>query len=104
MSKGWQRSGLKVGEEIRIPTDLFVTGKQALERLVSATYIGEVSAGLLVSCKFKPGLRNTISNEVGYRIMIPWASIYCGQVKVYRDDSTSIIAKRIRDIKEEEIA
>lgn len=96
MSRGWQRSDLKIGEEIRIPSSLFITGTQAVERLISVTYIGEVDTGILVDCKFKASIKNIISDSTHYRMMIPWASIYCGHVSVYRDDSTSIVARRIK--------
>ena len=95
MSRGWQRNGMTVGEEVRIPATMFITGLSATERLISTKYIGEVDTGIMVECKFKPSCRTNNPEGYCYRMMIPWASIWCGHVKIYREDDTQIMAKRM---------
>lgn len=87
MSRGWQKSNLKVGDEVRISSALLIAGDIAAEKLVRTTYIGESSTGLLLDLEFV--------KEQHYKMFINWASIWCGQVKVYRDYSTLIEAKRL---------
>ena len=87
MSRGWQRSNLKVGDEVRISSALLVAGDIAAEKLVRTTYIGESSTGLLLDCEFV--------KEQHYKMFIDWASIWCAHVNVYRNDSTRIDARRL---------
>lgn len=95
MSRGWQRSGMTVGEEVRIPATMFITGLSATERLISTKYVGDVDTGIMIDCKFKPAPITTNPESYGYRIMIPWASIWCGQVHVYREDDSEVVARRM---------
>ena len=95
MSRGWQRSGLKIGEEVRINESMLVAGATAMERLESSTYIGESSTGLLIDCKFTPCIRTNNPENSHYKMFIPWASLWCGSVRLYREDSTQIEARRM---------
>lgn len=87
MSRGWQRSNLKAGDEVRISSSLLVAGDIAAEKLVSTTYLGESSTGLLLDCEF--------AKHQHYKMFISWASMWCGNTKIYRADSTLIEAKRL---------
>lgn len=94
MSRNWQSSNLRVGEELRISTSLFIGGESVYERIESITYLGESSTGILVDCTFKPSVKNMKSPH--YRLFINWASIWSGQVKIYSGDGSQVIAKRMK--------
>lgn len=95
MSRGWQRSDLRIGDEVRINSDMLISGKSGMQNLERSVIVGESSTGLLIDCRFKPNLRAQNPEECHYRMFIAWSSIWCGFVKLYRDDSTSILANRI---------
>jgi len=92
MSRNWQRSNLRAGEELRISTSLFIGGDSVYERIESITYLGESDTGILVDCTFKPSIRKMKSPH--YKLFINWASIWCGHIKVYSGDGSLIVAKR----------
>ena len=94
MSRNWKRSGLTIGTPLTIPVDLFIEPTKALDRLESVTYVGENSAGIMVDCKFLPAF-NTINPEGShYRMFLNWASIWCGQLHVLKEDGTMLRAER----------
>ena len=95
MSRGWQRSDLKIGDEVRINSDMLISGKSGMQNLERSVIVGESSTGLLIDCRFKPSLRTHNPEGCHYKMFISWSSIWCGAVNLYRDDSTSILAKRI---------
>lgn len=94
MSRGWEKSRLTAGTRLRIPDSLFVEPTKAVERLISVTFVGENNAGIMVDCVFKPNWGNTVSRLNHYRIMINWASIWCGHIKVYTEDGEMLRAHR----------
>lgn len=93
MSRNWQRSNLRAGEELRISPSLFIGGNLAYERIESITYLGESETGILVDCTFKPSIKKMKSPH--YKLFINWASIWSGHVKVYSGDGSLIVAKRM---------
>jgi len=94
MSRGWENSRLTIGEELRIPSALFIEPDKAINRLVSTKYVGESDSGILVECAFKSGTSPNISRIHQYKIFINWASIWCGQVKVYTESGQPVRAYR----------
>ena len=96
MSKCWQRSGLKVGEEVRLPERICTSIVSRLEssRLLSATYIGETSAGMLFELKFMPAFGTTEPEMWHYRVIVDFAAVYCGQVKIVGEYLGEVVAKR----------
>ena len=73
----WEKSDLQIGEELKLPDDLFVMGSK---HLIRARYIGETEKGILAECEFVP---SPLSEEINhYRIFINWSSIWCGAIKV----------------------
>jgi len=96
MSRGWQKSGLVYGEKLRVPSLLFVEGIRAQDRLQGAYYIGESETGIYIDCVFTPGVCTMDTSSWHYRMMIPWASIWCGHIKLYRDDDSMVNARRAR--------
>ena len=95
MEKIWQRSDLKLGEELKISNQVFIEPLKAAERLEGIYYIGETDAGIIVDCLFKPALGRR-AEDCHYKIMINWGQIYCGDVKVSRVNGENIRAKRIK--------
>lgn len=95
MEKIWQRSNLKLGEELKISKQVFIEPLKAMERLTGIYYIGETNAGIMVDCMFKPAFGRR-AEDCHYKIMINWGQIYCGDVKVSRANGESIHAKRIK--------
>ena len=91
----WQRSNLTVGELITIPSELFIEPSKAEKRLLSATYIGETDAGLMVECSFIPGVRTSDTSKWHYKLFINWPSIWCGHVKVMRVNGEMVRARRM---------
>lgn len=103
MNKGWLKSGLILGEEIRIPISLFTTSIDTIEeRLKSVNYVGETDSGIMLDCRFQPGVATKNPDSWHYRMMINWATIWCGQLKLYRKDGTMIRARRKQQHIEEE--
>ena len=96
--KGWQRSGLTMGEKLIIPSRLFIEPTKAVDRLISTTYVGETDAGLMVECTFIPPVGHTKPSH--YRMMLNWASIYCGAVHVQKEDGSTIYARRVEPVVE----
>ena len=92
MSRNWVMSNLKIGEDLRISPNLFIGGDSTIERLESITYLGETETGIMVKYTFKPSIKSNKSPS--YRMMITWASLWCGQVKIYAGDGTLVVAKR----------
>jgi hypothetical protein len=96
MSRGWKPSKLFKGEEVYLPDDLFQTN-EAKERIVKSVYIGENECGLWFECEFQKGFATQYPQWWKYKIMIPWASIYCGNVKVRQLSGKEIRAERLVD-------
>ena len=94
MSHGWSASNLTIGTRVRVPEDLFVEPTKAVERLISATYIGESNSGILLDCRFQPAFNTIDPNANHYRMMISWASLWCGYVRIYTEDGHLIRAYR----------
>lgn len=94
MSRGWDISRLTVGTRVRIPRDLFIEPTKAVDRLISATFIGEYDAGILLDCRFQSSFNAINPNANHYRMMINWASIWCGHVRIYTEDGQQIKAYR----------
>ena len=79
MSRHWEKSGLKPGDDLIIPTSLFVEPSKAPARLVSTKYLSENEAGILIECTFLPSFGLP---DAKYKMFLNWASIFCGQIKV----------------------
>ena len=94
MSSGWRRSDLVVGETLMTPPELYIEPNKAPKRLESATYVGENESGIFIDFKFKPSIRALNPDSYHYRMMINWASIWSGQVKVYRTNGEPVKAYR----------
>lgn len=94
MSKGWERSRIPIGTRVRIPDSLFVEPTKAKERLVSATIVGETDSGLIIDCVFRPGILSTNKEGNHYKITLNWASIWCGQLRVYFENGEMLRAYR----------
>lgn len=90
MSRGWRRSDLVYGEQVKIPRTLFASSEP---NLVSTNYIGETDTGVIIYCTFKPSIK-TVSECSNYKIFISWSSIWCGQIKLLRQNGDQIFAKR----------
>ena len=93
MSKCWRRSGLTVGEKVIVPETFFIEKdyEKIKSHLVSTRFDGETDAGIFIKATFA----TTFSNDesvVCYRKMINWASIWCGDVVLYRKDGSRIVA------------
>ena len=106
MDDRWLSSDLVIGEELRIPVSLFVSGESAAERLISAKFVGETPSGIMIECNFRPGVLASEPDKWRYRMMINWATIWCGQRKIYRSNGTTVRANRrkpqviIREVEE----
>lgn len=89
------KSELQYGEEVKIPRELFVSesAKQG-KRLISSKYIGENGSGIIVDCRFVPAFDTKNADSFHYKVMINWASIWCGHHKVFRADGTPVRARR----------
>ena len=85
----WEKSDLKVGEEVKLPQELFISDKQA--RILKARYIGETHAGLMIECEFMPSTDSEYSRS--YRTFISWNQIWCGAVTI-KADGCPIRARR----------
>lgn len=96
MSKDWQRSNLVVGELLVIPKSLFIEPEKAINRLLNVTYVGETDAGILVDCSFKPGVHTNNPDKWHYKMLINWASIWAGHVKVLRTNGEQVHARRAK--------
>lgn len=94
MSSGWVRSDLVVGETLKVPSELFVEPYKAQKNLISATYVGENNSGIFIDFKFNPGVCTTEPKTWHYRLMIPWASIWCGHTKICRTNGEQVRAYR----------
>jgi len=89
MSRCWYKSDLVIGEKLRVPSSLFVEGEKAAQRLRYVEYIGETNTGMWIDCHFEPSL-NVPEDKAHYKIMINWASIYCGHVNIYRENGSAV--------------
>lgn len=94
MSRGWEKSGIAIGTEVRLPASMFIEPSKAPQRLISATIYGENESGLIVDCKFIPSFQTINPNASHYKMFLTWASIWCGHIKVYTEDGEMIRAYR----------
>ena len=94
MSMGWEKSNLVYGEELKVPVSIFVEPEKAGKRLVSANYVGENDAGIMIDFVFRPATNSIAPESFHYRRMVNWASIWAGHVKISRKDGEQIFAKR----------
>lgn len=92
MKTGWVKSELQIGERVRVPDEIFIVGEKARERLLATEYVGETAAGLIFRSYFRPGWGE--KEPRSYRFFINWATLYCGKVKIYRKDGTTVRARR----------
>lgn len=97
MSKGWKRTDLIMGEDLMLSPDFFETGDNVYRnhRIEYQRYVGETETGIIVEVQFKPGWSSEDPIE-SWRVQkfINFASIYCGDAKVYRQDRTLVRAER----------
>ena len=91
MSKTWEKSNLEYGEELRIPDSLMISTEA---KLISAVFVGETDSGVMIDCTFRPSFRAT--GIPHYRMMINWASMWCGHVKLFRKNGEQIFARRVK--------
>ena len=90
----WAKSDLCIGEDLKVPSSLFVEGEKSQKRLLSSQYIGESHAGIFIKCSFQPPVGSNAPRSNSYIIMINWQSIWCGAVKIRRIDGTLVKAVR----------
>lgn len=99
MSRGWKRTDLVMGEDLVLPDEYFEVPAEARKRIVYCVYAGETDTGIIVEVQFKAGIgsEDPLSSwRVEY--FASFASIYSGQIKIYRRDRTLVRAERIREI------
>ena len=89
--KDWLPSDLMKDELLQIPKELFIEPSKAIQNLLYTKYIGETDAGIMVECGFRPSVGQT--EPATYRMFLNWASIFCGHIKVYRQDGSLLRAK-----------
>lgn len=91
MSTGWRKSGLQIGEEVILPDELFITGDKAKQRILWCRFIGETATGMIFRIQFQPGW-GTEDPLTSWQVekFVDFASVYCGQVKIYRSDRTQL--------------
>lgn len=94
MSKKWRKSGLGVGESLRIPKNLFQDSEHAPGRLIGTYYIGEMSSGILIENEFRPALGS--NDPKRYRMFISWAGIYAGHIKITKSNGDPLSARLMR--------
>lgn len=94
MSKGWQRSNLEIGEHIKVSSDIFIEPSKAVDRLIGTFYVGETEAGIIIDCSFRPAFGTKTSQTYDYKRMINWSSIWSGDIKVYDERGSLVVAKR----------
>lgn len=92
MSRGWEKPDLFIGEQVDLPEEVFISMGNAKKRLLSCRYIGCTDTGMRFEVEF-PKSFNCI-DECRYEIFINFASVYCGDIKIYRKDRTQVIANR----------
>lgn len=101
MSKGWKHSDLIMGEDLSLPKEIFETGDNVLKnnRIIYSRYIGETDTGIMVEVQFRPSFASEEPLSAwAVQYFISFASVYCGDVKIYRRDRTLVRAERIREI------
>lgn len=94
MSRGWEKSNLIFGEELKIPKALFIEPDKAIKRLESVNYVGENKFGIMIDCVFRSSFATSSPKGFHYRMMINWASIWCGHIKIHRKDGEQVFARR----------
>lgn len=97
--KKWTHSQLTNGEEISIPVSLFIEPEKALQKFISANYVGETSQGLMLEFNFEPAISKKDAKKVSYKRFIDWASIYCEQgVRLYKKDGSLVRAYHVKTL------
>ena len=101
MSRGWIKSGLEVGERVKLSRNLFEESYYGARRVLYCTYLGDTPSGILVDCVFKSAVDADEPEKYHYRKHINWAKIYCGDAKVKLSDGSLLKARREKVNKEE---
>ena len=93
MNRGWKKSGLYIGEELKFPEEFFES-HDAKYRLLSARFVQETDNGILIEFEFLALLGN--NEKIKYKSFIDWSKIWSG-MKIQRVDGTLVRAERIED-------
>lgn len=88
-----------MNEDLILPDSFFELPSGVKQRIEYCVYAGETDTGIIIEVQFKPGIgsEDPLSSwRVEY--FASFASIYSGQIKIYRRDRTLVRAERIREI------
>lgn len=97
MSRGWKPTDLITGEDLILPDNLFEMPNVARRRMIYCMYYYETETGIVVEIQYQPPY-GSIEPIESFRVekFISFASIYCGDVKIYRADKTQVRVERKR--------
>jgi hypothetical protein len=93
MSRGWKPTDLVMGEDLVLPDEFFEMPRVARNRIEYCVYAGETDTCIIVEIRYKKGF---CSEDSGLTVQkfIEFASIWCGDVKIYRQDRTLLKVER----------
>lgn len=97
MSRNWTHSSLRNGEKLKVPKKILIDN--ILEggnpgKLLSMTYIGETSTGIITDLRFQPTYESIEPENVHYRRFISFADIYCGSIQLFKQSDHSQVKVR----------
>ena len=93
MNRGWKHTDLVMNEDLTLPDEFFEMPRVARNRIEYCVYAGETETGIIVEIQYKKGF---CSEDSGWTVQkfIEFASIWCGDVKIYRHDRTTVKVER----------
>ena len=91
----WKPTDLVMGEDVVLPDEFFEVPAVARQRMLYCRYFGETENGIIVEIQYKNGIGSEEPLS-SWRVQkfIDFASIYSGQVKIYRSDRTLVYVER----------
>ena len=95
MCRGWEKTDLKIGEEITLPDEFFEDAKIARRRILYSRYVGETETGLIIEIQYEKGFCSEEPMS-SWRVQkfVDFAAIWCGAVELRRADHTRVMVTR----------
>lgn len=99
MSRIWKHTDLVYGEDLVLPDEFFEVPAVARQRMLYCRYFGETENGIIVEIQYKSGIGSEDPLS-GWRVQkfISFGQIYCGEVRIYRRDRTTVYVERAEKI------